>query len=235
MSDDKDKLPSRSSHSEVQAFLQKARAMAPPGGDSGRLIFAMDATASRQPSWDQASRIQAEMFRASAAIGGLQTQLCWYRGLGEFNAAPWISDAAALLRQMSEVFCLGGTTQIETLLRHAMTETQTRKVNAAVFIGDCMEEDPDRLCALAGQLGLLGLPLFVFQEGDDAIAGQTFAQLAKLSGGAHCRFDAGSAQQLKDLLSAVAIYAVGGRQALEHFSQRQGDNVLRLIQQLKIN
>jgi hypothetical protein len=232
MSNDDHKLPSLSSDAQVQAFLEKTRAT-PRSAGGGRLIFALDATASRQPAWDQACQIQAEMFNATNGLGGLETQLCWYRGFGEFSAAPWIKNADALLRQMSRVYCLGGVTQIEKLLRHAIAETKTQKVDALVFVGDCMEENLDLLCDLAGQLGLLALPVFIFQEGREPVAEQAFAQIAKLSGGAHCRFDANSAQQLKDLLSAVAVYAAGGRKALENFSRRRGGELLRLTQQMK--
>lgn len=224
-----------SSRQEVDAFLRTLAATPnpKPAGRRGRLLFALDATASREPTWDQARRIQAEMFSETARLGGLETQLCHYRGQGEFFASPWLDAPDPLLRRMREVSCLGGATQIEAVLRQAIHETRARKLDALVFVGDCMEEDLDRLCALAGELGLLGVPAFLFQEGQDPLAEQAFAQLAKLTGGAHCRFDAGSAQQLKDLLSAVAVYAAGGRQALEDFSQRRGGAVPLLTRQLK--
>ena len=79
---------------------------------------------------------------------------------------------------------------------------------------------------------ILGVPVFVFHEGDDALAHRAFQQIAKLSGGACCRFDAGSAQQLRDLLSAVAVFAAGGRAALEDFGKRRGGQVLRLSYQV---
>jgi hypothetical protein len=218
----------------VAAFLRKVAATPGrrPGDPGGRLVFALDATASRQPTWDQACQIQGEMFRATAALGGLQIQLCYYRGMGEFDAGPWLSATEPLLRRMTGVYCLGGTTQIARLMSHVLTETRRRRVDALVFVGDCMEEDLDRLCVLAGELRLLKLPMFLFQEGHDATAGAAFARLAALSGGAHCRFDAGSAGQLRDLLSAVAVYAAGGRRALEAFGHRQGGEVLALTRQL---
>ncbi|HLI20382.1 MAG TPA: hypothetical protein VKV32_04645, partial [Stellaceae bacterium] len=65
-SDDKGRLPAAAKNAEVDAFLRKVAAMptARPAGRRGKLIFAMDATASREPSWDRASRIQGEMFEA---------------------------------------------------------------------------------------------------------------------------------------------------------------------------
>jgi len=186
------------------------------------LLFALDATASREPTWDRACQIQSEMFSETVALGGLSVQLCYYRGFNEFITSPWLSDAAALLARMNAVRCLGGYTQIERVLRHARQETQRQKISATVFIGDCMEEQADRLCQLAGELGILGPPLFLFQEGDDVLAESAFRQFAQLSNGAYCHFDGTSAEQLRDLLSAVAVYAAGGQPALEDFTRRRG-------------
>jgi len=172
------------------------------------------------------------MFESTSAMGGLDIQLCWYRGFGEFRAAPWSADTHSLQRRMSGVTCLGGVTQIGRLLHHATMETRLRKVNALVFVGDCVEENTGHLYQLAGELGLLGLPAFVFQEGNEPAAHRAFARIAQLSGGAHCRFDAGSARQLRELLAAVAIYATGGRRALED-QVRQHAGAARLLSQLK--
>lgn len=218
----------------VAAFLDKvAKTPAPVrAGRRGRLMFALDATASRQPTWDHAMHTQAEMFTVAKDIGGLDVQLSFFRGFGEFRASEWVSDPASLLKRMTGVQCLGGRTQIERVLRHGIRETSASKVNALVFVGDCMEENPDTLCDLAGQLGLKGLPVFVFQEGYDPLAGSIFPQIARLSGGAWCRFDASSADQLRELLSAVAVFAAGGRKALGNYSRRGGEAVRLITSQL---
>ena len=229
-----DKLPAKSSRSEIDAFLKKAASLpaSRPAGQTGRLIFAMDATASREPTWDQACHIQAEMFAETAALGGLEIQLCYYRGRGEFSASTWLTDTASLQRKMAAVRCLGGLTQIGRVLKHATAMAKQQRTDALVFVGDCMEEDIDELCQLAGVLGIHGVPAFMFHEGDDARAGLGFRQIAKLTKGAYCPFDAGSASQLRDLLSAVAVYAAGGRLALERFGERRGETVRRLSQQI---
>lgn len=229
------KLPTTPANAEVNAFLRKlARTPAVhPAGERGRLIFAMDATASREPTWDRASHIQAEMFKETATLGGLDIQLVYYRGFGECRASPWVSESAALLKRMTGVFCLAGQTQIAKVLKHAIKETKRQKVGALVFVGDCVEEDIDRLGHLAGELGLLGTPCFIFHEGRDPIARSAFQQIAKLSGGAYCAFDASSAQQLRDLLSAVAVYAAGGRKALADYSDRRGGVVRQLTHQVR--
>jgi hypothetical protein len=229
------KLPqARGTDAAVAEFLKKVAA-APQRAASaarGRLIVALDATASREPTWDRACQIQAEMFQVTAALGGLEMQLAYYRGFGEFEATPWVADAHGLARRMADVRCLGGQTQIVRVLRHALGETAARKVNALVFVGDCMEEDIDALSRAAGELGLKGVPCFMFQEGDDPVATRAFQQVAKLTGGAWCPFDAGSAEQLRQLLRAVAVFAAGGRAALADHGKRSGGMALRLTHQL---
>ena len=235
MADDRDKLPSTSSSGDVDQFLRKLAATpAAPrtAGRHGRLMFAMDATASREPTWDRACHIQGQMFKETAALGGLDIQLVYYRGFGEFKAEPWLGNAADLLKRMTSVFCLGGQTQIAKVLRHAVAETKKQKVNALVFVGDCMEEDVDKLCHFAGELGVLGVPVFIFHEGGEPVAARAFKQIARLTNGAYCPFDARSAKQLRDLLNAVAIFAAGGRNALEDFSRRTGGATLQITHQL---
>ena len=229
-----DKLPQKSSKSAIDAFVKQVRSapVIKAAGEPGRLIFAMDATASREPSWDRACQIQGEMFSETATLGGLDIQLCYYRGFGEFEASAWYSSADALLQRMTSVSCRGGYTQIEKVLQQAIEQTRQKKVQALVFVGDCMEEDVDRLCHLAGQLGMLGVPAFMFHEGDEPAAQRTFKEIARLTRGAYCSFDAGSAAQLRDLLGAVAVYAAGGHKALQDFSRRRGDSVRRLTRQL---
>jgi hypothetical protein len=233
MTGDSKKIQKPASISEVDAFLRQVRATpAPAAGRLGRLIFAMDATASREPTWDRAAQIQADMFRETADMGGLEIQLCYYRGILEFESSAWCRDAGVLRKRMSRVFCAAGLTQIGRVLQHALEEAQERKVNALVFVGDCVEEKEDELSGLAGRLALLGLPAFVFQEGRDPAAERSFRQIARLSGGAYCHFDAGSPQILRDLLSAVAVYAAGGRAELEKFANMRGGEVLRLTHQI---
>ena len=85
-----------------------------------------------------------------------------------------------------------------------------------------MEEEIDDLCHYAGELGLKGVPMFIFHEGNDPVAAQAFRQFVRLTNGAYCRFDSSSANQLKELLAAVAVYAAGGLRALEDYGRRGG-------------
>ncbi len=235
MAKDRHKLPSKETSTSVDGFLAKVKAAPLPtaAGDRGRLIFAMDATMSREPSWDRAIALQSEMFKAAADQGGLDVQLVWFRGFGEFSASKWASDAKALGQAMTRVRCRGGHTQIGRVLSHALRETKSTKVNALVYVGDCVEESVDDLAATAGQLGMLGLPAFLFQDGGDAASARTFQEIARLTGGAYCHLDAGSAARLKELLRAVAVYASGGHKALQQIGSRQNRDVQQLISQVK--
>lgn len=220
----------RSSSQEIAQFLHKSRAISQFVEQQPRLMFAVDATASRQPTWDHATRLQQEMFLTSGKVAPLAVQLCYYCGFSEFRASRWLTDSEALANLMGRVRCEGGHTQITKLLKHAQSEHRKTSVRALVFIGDAVEESPDGLCNLAGQCGMLRLPLFLFQEGHDRAVEQTFRTMAKLSGGAYARFDSNSAGKLADLLGAVASYARGGHAALE---KRGGDSAKLLLQQLK--
>lgn len=227
-------LQSTSTAAEVDAFLRQVAA-APPRirpGERGRLIFAMDATASREPSWDRAAGIQAAMFHETIDLGGLEVQLCHYGGYLNFHASAWCSTAEDLLPLMTRVRCAAGLTQIGRVLDHAAAEAERGRVDALVFVGDCVEEDLDGLAGRAGKLGLLGVPAFLFQEGRDPTAERALREIARLSGGAWCPFDAKSPQLLKDLLSAVAVFAAGGRKALADFGRDRGGAVLQLTRQL---
>ena len=206
----------RSGASEIDAFVRQARAVAAAkGAGAGRLILALDATMSRQPTWDLACGLQAEMFDAVGKAGSLGVQLVYFRGLSECQASKFVTDTAALKRLMVGIGCRGGNTQIGKVLGHALKQTVAQKVDALVYIGDAMEERIDDLASQAGSLGLHGVPVFVFQEGRDKAAEAAFKEIARLSKGAWFRFDRNSAATLAKLLSAVAVFATGGLKALE--------------------
>jgi hypothetical protein len=186
-----------SPRAEIDAFIQRARTLGAQTepGRRGRLIFALDATMSRQPTWDTACRLQGEMFREAGSIGGLDVQLVYFRGLSECRSSRWVSDGAGL--------------------------------------GDAMEEAIDDLAAAAGELGLLGVPAFVFQEGHDPIAEQAFREIARLTRGAYCRFDLSAAHELAELLRAVAVFAAGGIKALADLSARRSAGARKLLTQMR--
>ncbi|MGE0063654.1 MAG: VWA domain-containing protein [Xanthobacteraceae bacterium] len=224
-----------STRPEVEKFLSQVNAFGPAvkAGARGRLVFALDATMSRQPTWDSACVLQADMFREAASVGGLDIQLVYFRGLNECRASGWVADSDKLAALMSRITCQGGHTQIGRVLSHAKQENERQRVQALVYVGDAMEEGIDDLCAAAGELGLRGLPVFMFQEGHDGIAESAYREIARLSGGAWCRFDTGAAEQLRDLLRAVAAYAAGGRKALADLSAKHSRGAQLLLSQMK--
>jgi hypothetical protein len=220
---------------EIDAFLERVRELGPAtvSDKRGRLIFALDATMSRQPTWDSACALQVEMFHEAARSGGLDIQLVYFRGLGECRASGWVAASDKLAALMARIDCRGGHTQIAKVLSHARKEYARQPVQALVFVGDAMEEKLDDLCQAAGELGLLGVPVFMFQEGSDAVAENAYREIARLAHGAYCRFDTGAAHELGELLRAVAAYAAGGKKALAELSARQAGGARHLLAQLK--
>ena len=225
------KAPVRSTSdaSDVEAFIRNARAFAPASG-TGRLILSLDATISRQPTWDMASRLQGEMFAEAGKVGNLAMQLVYFRGYDECRASKFVGDTRALTDLMTRIECRAGRTQIGRVLSHALKENARGRIAALVFIGDAVEEELDDLAGKAGDLGVRGVPIFVFQEGHDGIAEKAFREIARLSRGAWFRFDRSAASTLGRLLQAVAVYAAGGMKALE---ARGGREDRLLISHLK--
>jgi len=223
----------RKASAEVDTFLTRAAGVpAPAQSGRGRLIFALDATMSRQPTWDMAQSLQQRMFEAADGFGGLDVQLVYFRGLAECRASRFVSQGAGLAAVMSKIDCRGGNTQIEKVLRHARDEAKAAPVGALVFVGDAMEENPDRLCAIAGELALRGVKAFMFHEGADRQAAAAFQEIARLTGGAYAAFDAGAPKKLASLLGAAAAYAAGGFTALEAQAKKGNADARLLIEQM---
>ncbi len=228
-----DVAPEASPSSDVADFIARVKAM-PSAARRGRLVFAMDATMSRQPTWDMALGLQAGMFDAVREVGGLQVQLVFFRGANECKASKWTRDADELVRLMTGVDCRGGYTQIARVLKHVAKETANEKIDAVIYVGDAVEEEIDALAGEAGPLALLGVPLFLFQEGHDAKARIAFQELARLTDGATCPFGKGSAAELAELLKAVACFAQGGRPAVEALAnQSASSGARRLLEAMK--
>jgi hypothetical protein len=199
--------PSR--RAAVDALLNQNRQTIAAGG-RGRLIFALDATASRQSTWDTANELQAAMFAEAGRFGGLQVQLVFFRGT-ECKATAWTTSPNDLAVKMRKITCVTGETQWGRVLAHVRREHQQKPVNVAVFVGDCCEEIPDALYDAA-----TGLPkLIMVQENDNPIASVVFAELARRTGGEHFALGPDSARGLGEVLRAAAAYAVGGSKALE--------------------
>jgi hypothetical protein len=209
----------------IDVFLASAGRIGPAAtaGGRGRLVFALDATMSRQPTWDLACKVQAQMFEAADTIGGLSVQLVYFRGFDECRASKWVVAPAALTSLMTRIGCRGGHTQIGRVLRHVRDEAGKTGVKALVYVGDAMEESVDDLCRAAGELGLLGVKTFMFHEGHAPAAANALREIARLTGGAYARFDANAPGALASLLRAAATYASGGLDALNRLSARDSE------------
>jgi hypothetical protein len=226
-------VPTRHSP-RIAALLAKAQAA------RGRLLFSVDGTASREHVWEIAATLTAGMFEETAKLGGLCAQLAHFGG-DEFHHSSWCSDAHELVNLIRGIRCKSGATQIGRVLQHIQSENQHRKVDAAVFIGDACEEPPGELYTAAANLNV---PVFCFQEGSglaiflDEHGGmhppvkveQVFRELARITGGAYGKFDAGAAKQLGEMLRAVAAFATGGIKAL---ANQQTDSARKLLAQMK--
>jgi hypothetical protein len=219
----------------LDAFLGRAKALAPsnPNEASGRMIFALDATMSRQPTWDLAQSLQGRMFEAANGFGGLAVQLVFFRGLGECRASGFVTGGKGLAELMSKIKVKGGETQIGKVLRHAADEAKTARVGALIFVGDACEENPDALAQMAGELALRGVKAFMFQEGGDANVRNLFKEIARVTGGAYAAFDPSAPAKLAELLGAAAAYAAGGRGALEDQARKGGEQAKALLGQIK--
>jgi hypothetical protein len=191
-----------------------AKALAPSGRP--RLLFAMDATASREPSWQLAQTITGAMF--AAVPGALDVALAYHGGGRLKEVTPFAADTRAFLDKVHTVQCEAGGTALTALLEAATT---IARLKALIYVGDCFEEDPAVAGALAQQLRLKGVRVFVFhdttsqQQGYDVDGARAvFAQLAAVTSGVLLPFDADALDQVKALLEAIAVYAVGGLKLL---------------------
>ncbi len=183
--------------------------------------------------------------RGSGKIGGLDVQLVYYRGADEVRHSSWFSDAHELVSRMSAIRCMAGATKIARVLRHIRTENEREKVGAAIFIGDAVEEPPGELYDAAAGPGRADVHVSGRRRRGASTRSsavnssathppqtveQVFREIARLTGGAYGKFDAGAAKQLGELLRAVAAFAVGGITAL---ADQHTDSARKLLGQMK--
>jgi hypothetical protein len=188
----------------------------------GRLMFAIDATASREATWALARQLQGDMFRAAAPVGKLEVQLVFYRGQ-ECRSSKWLTSGERLAALMNKVHCVAGMTQIGRVFGHALREHEKKApVGALTVIADAFEENVEDVAALASKLGMVGCPIFMFQDvsqGRDATARNAFRLFALKSGGAYFEFNPNTSRAvelLSEQLNAMARLAVGDAKALQN-------------------
>jgi len=225
-------VASSKASADVAAFLEAAKLAPTRAAPRAKLIFALDATMSRQATWDMAQELQGKMFDAAAKIGGLDVQLVYFRGRDECRASRFVSGGQGLAELMSRIHVHGGLTQIRKVLRHVGAEARRERVGALVYVGDAMEEAIDPVIAVAGEIALIGVKAFMFQEGDDVATRRAYKEIARVTGGAYGAFDAGAAARLEALLKAAASYAAGGAAALRALAD-SAPEARALLQQMR--
>jgi hypothetical protein len=214
-------LPAQPSK-RVTDFLEKVRS-----SQRGRIAFVIDATGSRERTWDASAQLQADMFTEAGQLGGLEMQVICFRDLDKVEASNWTIDARELQHWMRRIRCETGPTKYVRALARVRQEHQQTPINAVIVIGDMLEEEPQ---ALFDAVGGLGVPCFCFQEGDDLALREAFQAVAHLTKGAYCAFNTNAIAQLRELLRAVAAFAVGGLTAL---ADQRTDSARKLLGQLK--
>ena len=122
-----------SKSSDVQNFLSEVAAT-PSSAGNAHMIFALDATASRESTWSVARQLHTEMYLSARSLGGMNLQLCYFRGFAEFFSSRRESNADEIVRTMAEISCEAGATQIERVLAHAINESQIRSVKCVVSV-----------------------------------------------------------------------------------------------------
>lgn len=192
-------IAKRPDQSKIAAALRK---------DPPKLLFSMDATASREATWDIAQDLTQSMF--DQIPGGLKIALAYHGGGRLKEVSEFRSDVQYFKKKVSEVSCDPGTTALCEILDHAANE---RGLSALIYIGDAYEEGDYK--ALARELKLRKIPCFFFLEGQDPTAKRAFSEIAEITSGAVFPFDMASLEKAKARLDAIAAFAAGGMQLLK--------------------
>ena len=117
----------------------------------------------------------------------------------------WTDDEARAVDAMGEAF--RELDRVDALMTTWRDDSDVSRINAAAGDGRGVDVSPEVIRVVQKSL-----------------------EIARLSGGAYCRFDPGAAHQLGELLRAVAIYAAGGLKAL---ARTRSSGAVKLIEQLR--
>jgi hypothetical protein len=178
-----------------------------------RLIFGFDATASREPAWATARTVTDAL--VNSLPGELDVALAVHGGSMLHTFTDFTSDAKTLRDRAAGIACIAGMTRLLPILSRALSNPGVRVVT---YIGDVFEESPVRGRKLADAMGLKGIKLIVLHDTTDWNAkrdAEVFLDLARRTGGCVLPFDTNAPARLRQLLAAVAVYAVGGTEMLE--------------------
>src|SRR4051812_10567444 len=177
-----------------------------------RLIFGFDATASREPAWATARTVTDALVKALP--GELDVALAVHGGGRVHTFTAFTSDANTLRDRAAGITCESGLTRLLPILAASLKQPA---VQVVVYIGDVFEESLPQGRRLADSMGAQRIKLIVLHDTADHAArrdAEMFWDLAKRTGGCVLPFDANASDRLRDLLSAVAVYAVGGEKLL---------------------
>ena len=186
----------------------------PPGRP--RLVFGFDATASREPAWEAARHVTDALVRALP--GELDVALAVHGGSVLHTFTEFTPNPNTLRDWAASITCRAGFTRLLAILERAIA---TPRVRVVTYIGDVYEESPSRGRRLADEMGSRGIKLFVLHDVADWNArrdAEMFLDLARRTGGCVLPFDAAAPDRLRELLGAVAVYAVGGTKLLREKS-----------------
>lgn len=213
------------------AAVRASRAVAPAGARAGadpaliaaalapknrrpRLVFAIDATASREPAWQAARDTTDALF--DALPGQLDVALAVHGGSRLHTFTGFTADPAGLRGTAAGIECQAGGTQLVEVLARSRDAGDVKLV---VYIGDVFEEDADEAAAVADTLRLRGCRVVILHDRGQAPAYdpsvEVFQDIARRTGGAVLLFDARSKGKLREILEAVATLAVGGVKLLQ--------------------
>lgn len=202
--------------------------------ERGCLGMVIDATASRQHSWEAAKKIQRKLFARVSGNDRMLLRLVVMRGYRAEDHG-WQSDSEALGRKIDRLSVEGGDTRIERSLRAFVRDPQGYKPAALILIGDCCEERTDDVLDAARDLARNGIRVYAFHENalgsgerrrNSEAAEGLFRKVAQITGGAFAKF--GENMPLEDLCEAVAVYCAGGDQAIKALGHN-GNRAARLL------
>ena len=198
------------------AAISALNPVTPTGGTvpgRPRLVFGFDATASREPAWATAREVTDALVRALP--GELDVALAVHGGSRLHTFTEFTGDPNTLRDRAAAIACIAGHTQLLPILSRSLSSAGIRVIT---YIGDVYEESPTRGRKLADELGRRGIKLFVFHDTTDWTArrdAELFLDLARRTGGCVLPFDASAPDRLRELLAAIAVFAVGGAELLQ--------------------
>ena len=196
----------------VLAASPAALAVAPASGRP-RLVFGFDATASRERAWATARQVTDALVQALP--GELDVALAVHGGSRLHTFTEFTADPNILRDRAASIACVAGHTQLLPILSRSLSSPNVRVVT---YIGDVYEEFPARGRKLADELGRRGIKLVVLHDIVDWTArrdAELFLDLARRTGGCVLPFDASAPGRLRELLAAIAVFAVGGADLLQ--------------------